>query len=78
MDLTPDMLDVERLVGEALEPGPLGTYGDQFHTAAPFSRVPWMEAILGAPIRATIQGGQYACASRDREMAGLGFWCGAY
>lgn len=57
MDLTPDMLDVERLVGEPLEPGPLGIYGDQFHTAAPFSRVPWMEAILGAPIRATIQGG---------------------
>ncbi len=57
MDLTPDMLDLERLVGDPLEPGSLGHSGDQFYTAAPFSRVPWMEAILGAPIRATIQGG---------------------
>lgn len=57
MDLLPDMLDVNRLVGEACAPGPLETFGDYVRTAAPYSRVPWMEAILGAPIRATIQGG---------------------
>ncbi len=57
MHLTPDMLDVERLVGDIHEPGPLGTHGDLFRTMAPYTRVPWMEAILGAPIWATIQGG---------------------
>ena len=57
IDLTPDMLDVERLVGDPLEPGPLETSGDLITNAAPYMRVPWVEAILGAPIRATIQGG---------------------
>ncbi len=57
MVLLPDMLDVNRLVGDARLPGPLETFGDYFCTAAPYTRVPWMEAILGTPIRATIQGG---------------------
>jgi hypothetical protein len=57
IDLTPDMLDVECLVGESLEPGPLETFGDLIANAGPYIRVPWLEAILGAPIRATIQGG---------------------
>ena len=57
IDLTPDMLDVERLVGPARAPGPLETFGDLIATAAPYTRVPWLEAILGSPIRATIQGG---------------------
>ena len=57
LDVTPDMLDIDRLVGQALEPGPLEIDGDLLRTAAPFMRVPWVEAILGTPIRATIQGG---------------------
>jgi hypothetical protein len=57
LDLLPSMLDVDRLVGDPLEPGPLGATGDQFWTAAAYSRVPWVEAILGSPIRVTIQGG---------------------
>lgn len=57
IDLMPEMLDMERLVGEAHVPGPLETFGDLICTAAPYTRVPWVEAILGAPIRATIQGG---------------------
>ncbi|MBN2390848.1 MAG: hypothetical protein JXR84_08995 [Anaerolineae bacterium] len=57
IDLTPDMLDIERLVGKSFKPGPLETSGDLIATAAPYMRVPWLEAILGAPIRATIQGG---------------------
>ena len=57
MDLSPDMLDIERLVGDEYESGPLVVYGDHFRTVAPYARVPWMEAILGAPIKATIQGG---------------------
>jgi hypothetical protein len=57
MDLSPSMVDVERLVGAVVEPGTLGMFGDHFVTTAPYTRIPWMEAIMGAPIRATIQGG---------------------
>jgi hypothetical protein len=58
-DLTvrPEMLDLDRLAGPPQAPGPLATIGDRFRTAAPYARVPWVEAILGTPIRATIQGG---------------------
>jgi hypothetical protein len=31
------------------------TYGDLFHVEAPYLRVPWMEAILGCPIRVSRQ-----------------------
>jgi hypothetical protein len=57
LDITPEMLDVERLVGPTQEPGPFRLEGDLFQTVAPYSRVPWVEAVLGTPIRATIQGG---------------------
>lgn len=57
LDLTPEMLDLDRLAGEPLPPGPLEFCGDQIRTQAPYARVPWVEAILGCPIRATIQGG---------------------
>lgn len=57
MLVTPDSLDVERLLGDALTPGPLGTRGDCFATCTPYGKIPWVEAILGCPIRATIKGG---------------------
>ncbi|MBC7237835.1 MAG: hypothetical protein H5T69_18490, partial [Chloroflexi bacterium] len=57
LDVTPEMLDVDRAAGSQWEPGPLITHGDRFATSAPYSRVPWVEAILGTPIRATIRGG---------------------
>ncbi len=57
LDVQPEMLDLERLVGEPLPSGPLETRGDLFRTDSPYVRVPWVEAILGTPIRATIQGG---------------------
>jgi hypothetical protein len=57
LDLTPEMLDLDRLAGVPLAPGPLESRDDRFHTRAPYARVPWVEAILGTPIRATIQGG---------------------
>jgi hypothetical protein len=57
VDLTPEMLDLDRLGGETRTAGPLEINGDLFETAAPFTRVPWVEAILGNPVRATIQGG---------------------
>ena len=68
IDVTPDVLDVERLTGRAQEPGPLEVYGDIFRGAAPFGRIPWVEAILGTPIRATIQGGSM------RTMAFISSW----
>jgi hypothetical protein len=67
MDLTPEMLDLDRLAGETLTPGPLGINGDLFETAAPFTRVPWVEAILGNPVRATIQGGSMRTSTIVRE-----------
>jgi len=57
LDLTPDMLDLERLAGPPLEAGPLERIGDAIHTRQPYVRVPWVEAVLGCPIRTTIQGG---------------------
>ena len=57
LDVLPEMLDVERLAGSALEPGPLEFMGDQIATRQPYVRIPWVEAILGCPIRATIRGG---------------------
>jgi hypothetical protein len=55
--LKPGMLDIERLVGDALDPGPLEFLGDAVRVRSPYVRVPWVEAILGCPIQATIKGG---------------------
>jgi hypothetical protein len=57
VDLHPDMLDLDRLAGEVCSPGPLEFIGDRIAARAPYASVPWVEAILGCPIRATIQGG---------------------
>jgi hypothetical protein len=57
LDVTPELLDLDQLAGQKLEPGPLELEGDLFRTATPYVRVPWVEAVLGTPIRATIQGG---------------------
>jgi len=55
--LTPDMLDADRAAGEHSETGALQTWNDIIQTQHAFSRVPWVEAILGCPIRASIKGG---------------------
>ena len=57
MDLRPEMLDIERLAGPPQPPGSLQVHGDLFRTADPYARVPWVEAILGTPVHATIRGG---------------------
>lgn len=70
VDLTPDLLDLERLAGLPQPPGSLELVGDRFRVADPYGRVPWVEAILGAPIRATIRGGSMrtrACVSNWEE-----------
>ncbi len=51
------MVDVERLVGVPREPGLLDIVGDTFAVVQPFTRVPWIEAILGNPVEALVQGG---------------------
>jgi len=68
LDLTPEMLDVGRLAGPPQAPGPLELRGDRFRAAAPYGWVPWVEAILGTPIRVTIQGGSM------RTTAFVGSW----
>ena len=57
LDLTPDQVDIDRIVGEPLGPGPVETVGDQFAHVAPYYPIPWVEAILDVPVRTTIQGG---------------------
>ena len=57
MTLTPEMIDLDRVAGSIQAPGPLEIHGDLFRVADPYGKVPWVEAILGAPIRATITGG---------------------
>ena len=57
VDLTPNMVDIDRIVGEPLGEGHIETVGDQFHHSAPYFPIPWVEAILGLPIRTTIEGG---------------------
>jgi hypothetical protein len=68
LDLAPGMLDVDRLAGSQQAPGPLEVRGDRFRVADPYGKVPWVEAVLGTPIRATIQGGSM------RTMAAVRNW----
>lgn len=54
--LEPDMLSPQRLYKIYEQASELPeTYGDLFHVEAPYLRVPWMEAILGCPIRVSRQ-----------------------
>ena len=57
VDLQPGMLDLDRLAGTPQPPGPLERDGDRIRSQSAFVRVPWVEAIMGCPIRASIQGG---------------------
>lgn len=57
LTLTPERIDLDRVAGPSQIAGPLEIHGDLFRVADPYGRVPWVEAILGAPIRATIKGG---------------------
>ena len=57
LDLQPEMLDLDRITGPALEPGPLETIGDTLAYRMPYGTVPWVESIMGCPIRATFQSG---------------------
>jgi hypothetical protein len=80
MDVTPELLDMDRLAGEPQPPGALQTWGDRICTADPYSRVPWVEAILGTPVRATIQGGSMrtrACVRSWEEWEGAASHCDA-
>jgi len=54
--LEPDMLDPKRFYRayNEMSENP-ETHGDLFHVEAPYLRVPWMEAIMGCPIRVSRQ-----------------------
>jgi len=67
LELTPDLLDLDRLAGEAREPGPLERNGDQFAFVLPYMRIPWVEAILGCPVQATIRGGSMRTRSLVKD-----------
>ncbi len=68
-DLRPEMLDTERLAGPPQPDGPLGRFGDRIRTAEAYARIPWVEAILGCPVRASIQGGAMRAQSIVRDWA---------
>ncbi len=70
VNITPDMIDLDRVVGPALTPGPLETHDDLFRVADPYGKVPWVEAVLGAPVRATIAGGSMRTHSFVDGLAG--------
>ena len=57
MDVTPDALDLDRLAGPHRERGSPAIRGDLFEVVDPYGKVPWIEAILGSQIHATIRGG---------------------
>ena len=57
VDLSPELINLERVAGLVQSPGPLGIQGDLLCVADPYGKVPWVEAILGVPVRATIHGG---------------------
>ena len=63
MAVTPDLLDLHRLAGDQQARGPLAIQGDLFQSVTPYARVPWVEAILGADIQATIKGGSMRAQS---------------
>ena len=88
IDLTPEMLDLDRLADGALAgvaapsgvlasglghasagqtSGALQLNGDLFEVVAPYTRVPWVEAILGNPVRAMIQGGSMRTSTFVRQ-----------
>ncbi|MHB1294613.1 MAG: hypothetical protein ACYC4R_06415 [Anaerolineae bacterium] len=68
-DITPDMLDLDRLAGEPMQPGPLEFVGDWVRSREPYVRIPWVEAILGCPIHTTLLGGSM------RGRAYISDWC---
>jgi len=77
LDLTPDMLDIDRLAGEPLPPGPLRFHGDRICAESAYARIPWLEAILGCRIRATIQGGSmraHGGVTSWQDWRGPGAW----
>jgi hypothetical protein len=54
--LKPDMLSPERLSPRHERPSAVpATAGDVFPVRAPYTKVPWMEAIIGCPIRVSLQ-----------------------
>jgi hypothetical protein len=74
LDLTPEMLDLDRLAEPQVdsELAPMG--GGLLPVRVPYVRVPWMEAIAGCPIRALVASGSmrtHAVLTRWDELSRL-------
>ncbi len=63
MELTPDDLDPEALAGAPEDSADLVCHGDRIRTRSAYTRIPWVEAILGCRIRATIKSGSMRAQS---------------
>ncbi|MCD6302623.1 MAG: hypothetical protein J7M15_03750 [Anaerolineae bacterium] len=57
LDLTPEMLDLDRLAKPKPETEVAPMSGGLLPVQVPYIRVPWMEAIAGCPIRALVNAG---------------------
>ena len=71
--LEPEMLSPERFSSKDERPSAIpATSGDVFPVLAPFTKVPWMEAIEGCPIRVSLQSSSIwsePAMKRDWEMS---------
>ena len=70
LDLEPGMLDYDCLAGDPQPPGPLEMTQDLFRGRDPYGKVPWVEAILGAPVRATVQSGGMRAPAAVQDWSG--------
>ena len=66
VDVTPEILDLERLAGPVLESGSIEIIGDAIRTRAPYVRVPWVEDLFR---RAEIASKRMIAASAPRTSA---------
>jgi len=57
LELKPKMLDLDLLGGQQLSPGSLEIDQDFIQTRAPYGQLPWLEAILGGKVWASIESG---------------------
>ncbi len=73
LELHPEMLDLDLLAGEQMSPGSLLTDQDFIQTRAPYGQLPWLEAILGARIWASIDSGGMRSMHSIRDWDQLDF-----
>ena len=68
MVVTPEIVDADRLAGDVQDGDEPQLDGDLFRTVSPYRRIPWVEAISGATIHATIKGGSMRSKSPNIDI----------